>query len=98
MDLPGYIGGPLLARWGDRLVVGGRKNVPDVGPKTAMYWLVGDELVEFAELPSGGDNSYPGFLALDDGHAVMSWYSSHERDAAGEPITAIYMADLEIAD
>ncbi|MEZ6073270.1 MAG: hypothetical protein R3C10_24110 [Pirellulales bacterium] len=98
MDLPGYIGGPLLSRWDDRYVIGGRKNVPDVGPKTAMYWLVGDELVEFAELPSGGDNSYPGFLALDDGHAVMSWYSSHERDAAGEPITAIYMADLEIAD
>jgi hypothetical protein len=96
-NLPDYIGGPLLARWGDRYIVGGRKNVPGVGPKTAMQWLVGDELFEFVELPSGGDNSYPGFLALDDTHGVMSWYSSHEKDADGKTITAIYMADLEIA-
>ena len=59
-----------------------------------MYWLVGDDLHPFAELPSGGDNSYPGFLELSPTHAVMSWYSSHEKDDAGKTITAIYMADL----
>ena len=29
-----------------------------------MYWLVGNDLHEFAELPSGGDTSYPGFIEL----------------------------------
>lgn len=96
-DLDRYIGGPLLARWGDRWLVGGRKN-SERGAKTSMCWLVGDRLHEFAELPSGGDNSYPGFLELSPKHAVMSWYSSHEKDDAGRTITAIYMADLLIRD
>ena len=94
-ELDRYIGGPLLTRWGDRWVVGGRR-IP--GPKTSMCWLVGDELHEFAELPSGGDTSYPGFIELSPTQAVMSWYSSHEKDKLGRQITAIYMADLKIAD
>jgi hypothetical protein len=97
-DLGPYIGGPLLARWGSRYVVGGRKNTGDRGYKTSMSWLVGDRLHEFAELPSGGDNSYPGFVELSLSRAIMSWYSSHEQDANGKTITAIYMADLEIAE
>jgi hypothetical protein len=63
-----------------------------------MYWLADDQLHEFAELPSGGDNSYPGFVELSPNRAVVSWYSSHEKDADGKAITAIYMADLEIAE
>ena len=61
-----------------------------------MYWLVDGALYEFAELPSGGDTSYPGFVELSPTRAIMSWYSSHEKDDNGNPITAIYMADLEI--
>jgi hypothetical protein len=94
-DLDRYIGGPLLVRWNASWIVGGRKNTGG-GPKTAMYWLIGDDLHEFAELPSGGDNSYPGFLELSPRRAVVSWYSSHEKDAKGETITAIYLADLTI--
>ena len=97
-DLDRYIGGPLLVRWGTRYVVGGRKNIGGKGPKTAMYWLQGDELHEFAELESGGDTSYPGFVELDPTHALMSWYSSHEKDDDGLSITAIYLADLEIVE
>jgi len=95
-DLDRYIGGPLLARWGDRYVVGGRKMIVDSGPKTSICWLVKDRLYEFAELPSGGDNSYPGFIELDPEHAIMSWYSSHEKNTDGKTLTAIYMANLEI--
>ena len=95
-DLDRYIGGPLLAVWGERYVVGGRNNTGDRGYKTSMYWLVNDQLHEFAELPSGGDNSYPGFVELSPTRAVMSWYSSHEKDTSGKTITAIYMADLDI--
>ncbi|MHC4121271.1 MAG: hypothetical protein ACYSWO_27670, partial [Planctomycetota bacterium] len=95
-DLDRYIGGPLLTRWGSRYVVGGRRTLGDKGPKTSMCWLVNDRLHEFAELPSAGDNSYPGFLELSPERAMMSWYSSHEKDANGKTITAIYMADLKI--
>jgi hypothetical protein len=95
-ELDRYIGGPLLVRWSGGYVVGGRKTIGDKGPKTSMCWLVGDKLYEFAELPSGGDNSYPGFVELDDGRAIMSWYSSHEKDKDGKTMTAIYMAELSI--
>lgn len=97
-DLDRYIGGPLLTRWGNRWVVGGRRSVSGRGPKTSMCWLVGDNLHEFAELPSAGDNSYPGFLELSQTKAVMSWYSSHEKEDSGRSITAIYMADLTISE
>lgn len=93
-DLDRYIGGPMLVRWGDRWVVGGRRNTSQ-GPKTSLCWLNGDSLEEFAELPSGGDNSYPGFLTLSDDNAMVSWYSSHEKDSNGKTMTAIYLADLE---
>ena len=61
-----------------------------------MCWLIDDQLREFAELPSAGDNSYPGLVVISDQHALMSWYSTHETDASGKPITAIYLADLEM--
>ena len=95
-DLDRYIGGPLLVKWGDRYLVGGRKITEDTGPKTSLCWLVDDRLHEFAELPSGGDNSYPGFVLLAPNRALISYYSSHERDAAGKPITAIYLAELVV--
>lgn len=95
-DLDRYIGGPLLARWGDRWVVGGRKMTAGRNPRTSLCWLLDDELYEFAELPSGGDNSYPGLVELSPTRAVVSWYSSHETDADGRAITAIYLADLVI--
>lgn len=94
-ELDRYIGGPLLTRWGDRIVVGGRNQTAD-GPRTKLCWLVGNELVEFATLPSAGDNSYPGFLQTGPETAVVSWYSSHEKGREGETITAIYMADLTL--
>lgn len=89
------VGGPLLARWGDQYLVGGRKTTPERGPKTSLAWLDGERLIEFAELPSGGDNSYPGFVALSSSRALVSYYSSHETDAKGRPITAIYLAELQ---
>lgn len=105
-DFDRYIGGPLITKWGDRLIVGGRKSgaalVGDRGPKMALYWLDPTAetkeglLTEFAELPSGGDTSYPGFVQLSPARAAVSWYSSHEKDAESKTVTAIYMADLEI--
>ncbi|MCC6144818.1 MAG: hypothetical protein IT368_13510 [Candidatus Hydrogenedentes bacterium] len=96
-ELTEYVGGPLLTRWDDRWVVGGRRTT-DAGPRTTLYWLVDGKLTPFAELPSDGDNSYPGFVELSPTHALVSWYSSHEKDSAGNTITAIYVADLVISE
>jgi hypothetical protein len=95
-DLGRYVGGPLLTRWGDRYLVGGRNLEDPQRPATALYWLDGDALRPCAELPSGGDTSYPGFVALDADQGLVSWYSSHEVDERGRPLTAIYLADLAI--
>lgn len=97
VDLGRYIGGPLLARWKGHSLVGGRKTLSGK-PVAALCWLLGDTLHEFAELPSGGDTSYPGFVTLDGGRALVSYYSSHERDGDGRTITAIYLAELEIEE
>lgn len=94
-DLDRHIGGPLVARWGERYLVGGRKQLTGQ-PRTSLYWLADNQLHEFAELPSGGDNSYPGFVELSPSRALVSYYSSHEKDASGKEITAIYLADLAI--
>ncbi len=91
-DLGRQVGGPLLARWRDRLLVGGRNTVD--AAKTSLYWLIDGQLQEFADLPSAGDNSYPGFVELPDGRGLVSYYSSHERDEQDRPLTAIYLAEL----
>ena len=93
IELDRYIGGPLLAKWGDRYVVGGRQT-NDQPARMSLYWLVGEQLQEFVSLPSGGDCSYPGFLELEDGSALVSYYSSHEQSDDRQPITAIYLAHL----
>ena len=67
----------MLKKWGDHYLVGGRKHT-EAGPVTALSWLVNDELVEALELPSGGDTSYSGFVALSPQRGLFSYYSSHE--------------------
>jgi hypothetical protein len=90
------VGGPLIVKWGNRIVVGGRKTTKEAGAKTTLCWLLDDKLREFAEFPSGGDNSYPGFVELSNNRALVSYYSSHERTAEGKIITAIYLAELKL--
>lgn len=85
------VGGPLLAKWGKYYLVGGRKTLDPGNPRTSLYWLIDDALHEAAELPSAGDNSYPGFLPLDESQALLSYYSSHEGS------TSIYLAELSLS-
>ncbi|MFO0977862.1 MAG: hypothetical protein U0996_15770 [Planctomycetaceae bacterium] len=88
------VGGPLLTKWLNHYVVAGRKTSGSDGPKTVFWWLDQNRLKEFAVLPSAGDNSYPGLVPLSESTALISWYSSHEKDGKGQPITAIYLAEL----
>jgi len=97
VDLDRYIGGPLLAKWGDRYLVAGRHRTSYDEARTAVYWLVEDRLIEAAKLPSGGDNSYPGFVALSDTQGLLSYYSSHEGSGDHNPPSNIYLAELSIS-
>ena len=95
-NLNGFIGGPLLVRWGARYLVGGRKIFGPEDHRTVLYWLEGDRLVDAAELPSGGDNSYPGFVELSPTKGLLSYYSSHEGSRSTQAPCSIYLAELEL--
>ena len=82
-----YLGGPLLfdfMRW--RLVAG--RNINDGQPQLVVSVLAAGKLHDLVTLPSGGDCSYPGMVALCPGCILVSWYSSHEGS------TEIYTAKL----
>ncbi len=97
-DLNRYVGGPLLTKWGERYLVGGRKVVDRTKPTTVLYWLVDDQLEEILELPSGGDTSYPGFVELTPAHGLLSYYSSHEGSGTSLAPCHIYVAALTIEE
>jgi hypothetical protein len=86
------IGGPNLIVLPDgRMIAGGRHFRGGYGkdPCTAIGWLTPDSYEPSLELPSGGDNSYPGF-AWHDGLLWTLYYSSHESN------TAVYLAKIRL--
>jgi hypothetical protein len=102
-----FIGGPMLAKWGKRYLVGGRRFEGEVasgtdGAHMSIGWLEGlgpgemPHLVEGPDLPSGGDTSYPGFTALSDTEALVSYYSSHEGSRSKVAPASIYVARISI--
>lgn len=87
-ELNASIGGPHMIRLPDgRIIVAGRDHRPQA--KTVIWGLdvKTARLSEIAELPSGGDCSYPG-LVWHEGELWVSYYSSHEGKAS------IYLARL----
>ena len=74
----------------------GPNTASELDVPTLLVQLVGDALQQFAEFPSGGDCSYPGFVELSPTRALVSYYSSHEKDESGKTITAIYLAELTL--
>jgi hypothetical protein len=102
-----FIGGPMLARWGERYLVGGRRFPGEQAggtdnSSTSIGWLEGlgpgetPHLVEGIDLPSGGDTSYTGFVALSDTEGLLSYYSSHEGSGTKEAPASIYVARLRL--
>jgi len=93
-DLGRYIGGPFIGRFGNHTLVAGRNIVNGI-PKMVICKLVSGKLQNLCELPAGGDCSYPGMVQLCPGCILVSYYSSHEKDEEGQPVTKIYLAELE---
>jgi hypothetical protein len=97
-EMDRQVGGPLLARWAGRLLAGGRRTGSKGERITALYWLEENELRPAAILPSGGDNSYPGFVQTGEREGLLSYYSSHEGSGGNSPPSSIYLARLRIAE
>ena len=98
LDRP--LGGPLLKRWNEHYLVGGRNTL--YGKRECgLYWLADDQLFPALTLPGGGDCSYPGFVEISESRALVSYYSGHERFPAKpgrEPPTSIFVAELELIE
>jgi hypothetical protein len=100
-----FIGGPMLVKWGDRYLVGGRRFDGDqaggvVGSSASIGWLGGlgetPHLVEGVNFPSGGDTGYMGFTAISDTVGLLAYYSSHEGSGTKEAPSAIYVARVRV--
>jgi hypothetical protein len=84
MQLMGVrLDGPLAFFWNGRSFMVARKHLgADDRKRTALYELTGNlsagdvQIKEWGELPSAGDTSYAGQVALDDHRVMVSWYSS----------------------
>lgn len=100
LNLDRPLGGPLLKKWNEHYLVGGR-NTLDGKRECALYWLAEEGLYPMLTLPSGGDCSYPGFVQLDGRRALVSYYSSHEDYPAKpgrEPPSSVFVAEIELAE
>ncbi len=94
--LPFQIGGPEMAVMPDgSLLVGGRAYFEGGETKTCLWrGTVDGDFELWKTLPSGGDNSYPGFLLEGDKLTVV-YYSSHELTRPdGSPRAGIYLTRL----
>jgi len=84
------LGGPDFIALNDSLLVSGTRIYEDEGRYTALF--AGERSGNFRkilQLPSGGDNSYPGFV-MRDNKLYVSYYSSHEGN------TSVYLAEIPL--
>jgi hypothetical protein len=90
-DLGKYFGGPNFIQLPDGSWIAAGRIVTKEGPRThvARLDVSAPALETILELPSGGDNSYPG-LVYRDGVLWVSYYSSHEGKGK------IYLAKVEL--
>ena len=93
VKLQKYIGGPMIHKWGEDIIVGGREHLANDSYTTSLYLLKQDKLIKLVELPSGGDCSYPGMIVLSDNKAMVVYYSSHGT-LPHENKSSIYIANL----
>jgi hypothetical protein len=85
------LGGPDFISLKNNIIVAGTRIYMNEERYTALF--IGDRSGDFrkiVQLPSGGDNSYPGFVSRDK-RLWISYYSSHEGS------TSIYLAEVPIS-
>ncbi|WP_100642162.1 hypothetical protein [Alteromonas facilis] len=90
-DLTYYVGGPAWITWRDSMIVAGRAWTGK--HMVTRVWQLdrnNAKLIPLIDLPSAGDNSYPG-LSIENDNLYVSYYSSHQ-DACSE----IYLACMSL--
>lgn len=93
VDTNKRFGGPNFVRLPGGAWLAGSRGYKPGGAKTQLWWLDLDSrgFRDLLTFPSGGDNSYPGFVVDDENRKLyVSYYSSHEGKAA------IYLATLRL--
>jgi len=86
------LGGPDFIHLNDSLIVMGSRSHYTSFTKTVLLTGKGNgKFQEVYVLPSGGDNSYPGFL-IEGNQLWVSFYSSHET-----PLASVYLAQFPLA-
>lgn len=91
-DLGEYIGGPVMLKINDEFALVAGRLWNNNGPITALWQLdiKQAKITLLGELPSSGDNSYPGLVAIDD-QIFVSYYSSHQQQKS-----CIYLANIDL--
>jgi hypothetical protein len=93
VDTEKRFGGPNLTQLPSGAWLAGSRGYHKTGPTTELWRLdpATAAIRDVVTLPSGGDNSYPGFVVLPERNRILvSYYSSHEGNAA------IYLAILRL--
>jgi len=72
-----------------RIIAGVRYLEPSARTSISLIDPVEKKITEILQLPSGGDNGYPGMILQDD-TLIVSYYSSHEKR------TSIYLAKIKL--
>jgi hypothetical protein len=93
VDANKRLGGPNFVQLPGGLWLAGSRGYEPSGPRTQLWRLdlASAQFRDLLTLPSGGDNSYPGFVIDGQKRRVyVSYYSSHEGKAA------IYLATLRL--
>lgn len=79
----------LLLLPDNRIIAGVRYLEPSARTSISLINPVEKKITEILQLPSGGDNGYPGMILQDD-TLLISYYSSHEQR------TSIYLAKVKL--
>jgi hypothetical protein len=93
VDTNRRLGGPNFVQLPNASWLAGSRGYLPGGAKTQLWWLDlgAGKFHDLLTFPSGGDNSYPGFVVDEEnGRVYVSYYSSHEGKAA------IYLATLRL--
>jgi hypothetical protein len=93
--------GPLDFQWQGRLFVIARRHLqPTYKKRTSLFEITGNfdggpvSISYVGDLPSAGDTSYAGAVALDDHNMLLSWYSGDIHDDVDWLVGMLGLSDI----